>query len=126
MTKRIKVQIDKGKSYPMFETECTTAGLHRPYREYKFCSTRKWMFDFAWPMEMIALEIEGGAFYGPGHRSVGKFLRDIEKYNEAAVLGWRVLRCTTADVSSGSVFSLLKRVLLHDLDRACQQVERLH
>lgn len=99
------------KPYPMFETECMTRGLPLPQREYKFHPTRKWKFDFAFPEYMVALEIEGGAFRGHGHRSVGRFLRDIEKYNEAAVAGWCVLRCTTDDLSDGLIFSTLKRVL---------------
>ena len=60
---------------------------------------------------MIALEVEGGAFSGHGHRSVGKFLRDMEKYNEAVLAGWRLLRCTTDDIKSGTVFTLLGRAL---------------
>jgi hypothetical protein len=58
------------------------------------------------------MEVEGGAYSGHGHRSVGKFLRDMEKYNEAVIAGWRVLRCTPQDIESGAVFVLLKRAML--------------
>jgi hypothetical protein len=106
------VKITKGKPYPSFEAICEEWNLPRPEREHQFALPRKWAFDFAWLDYKIALEIEGGAFKGPGHRSVGKFLRDIEKYNEAAINNWRVLRCTTDDIKSGKVFALLARVLL--------------
>lgn len=82
-----------------------------PERELKFHPVRKWRFDFCWCSELVALEIEGGVFSGHGHRSIGKFLGDLEKYNEAALLGWTVLRCTTDDLKSGAAFALLKRAL---------------
>jgi very-short-patch-repair endonuclease len=87
------------------------SGLSEPKREFLFAPPRRWRFDFAWPDLLVALEIEGGAFSGHGHRSVGKFLRDMEKYREAAIRGWRVLRCTTDEVSSGIVFNLLQRAM---------------
>ena len=109
----------KTKPYPMFETLCIAHGLPQPEREVKFHKERKWKLDFSWvseypqrpPYYKVALEVEGGAFSGHGHRSVGKFLRDVEKYNEAALAGWTVLRCTTDDIKSGEVFALLKRAL---------------
>jgi hypothetical protein len=30
--------------------------LPRPEREYKFCATRKWRFDFAYPTKKIAVD----------------------------------------------------------------------
>jgi hypothetical protein len=101
----------KSKPYPAFEEICKANNLPLPAREFQFAPPRKWKFDFVWTTYLVALEIEGGAFYGKGHRSVGKFLRDMEKYNEAALDGWMVLRCTTKDIESGAVFALLKRAL---------------
>lgn len=43
---------------------------------------------------MIAVEIEGGVWTGGRHTSGSGFLGDMEKYNEAAAAGWRVLRFT--------------------------------
>ena len=69
-------------------------------REYVFHGERKWRFDFAWLQERVAVELEGGVFKsgGKGHRSIRNFLRDCEKYNAAAELGWRVLRYTAKDL----------------------------
>jgi very-short-patch-repair endonuclease len=62
--------------------------------EYRFYSPRRWKADFANPELKIIVEIEGGAFsYGRHVRGVG-FLNDIEKYNAATLLGWKVLRYT--------------------------------
>ena len=99
------------KPYPMFETLCAAHGLPVPVREFRFHDVRRWKFDFAWPDDYVALEIEGGAFRGHGHRSVGVFLKNIDKYNEAQLAGWVLLRCTTDDIKSGAVFELVKRAL---------------
>ena len=69
-----------------------TFKLPEPEQEYKFHPTRKWRFDFAWPEKMIAVEIEGGIWVGGGHNRPKAFLKDIEKYNNASLLGWRVFR----------------------------------
>ena len=67
-------------------------GLPAPEREYRFGPERRWRFDFAWPSLRIAVEIEGGVWIRGRHvRPVG-YLGDLEKYNRAVVLGWRVLR----------------------------------
>lgn len=60
--------------------------------EYKFHPTRRWRFDFAKPDEKIAVECEGGVWTGGRHTRGSGFVKDTEKYNQAAILGWRVLR----------------------------------
>jgi very-short-patch-repair endonuclease len=67
--------------------------------EYKFHPTRRWRFDIAIPELKIAVEYEG--VYGKGqsrHTSAGGYTGDCDKYNEAVVLGWRVLRFTAKNV----------------------------
>lgn len=56
-------------------------------RQYRFHPTRRWTFDFAFPSQRLAVEVEGHYHKThAGHRS------DCEKFNEAARAGWRVLR----------------------------------
>jgi len=77
--------------------------------EYTFAKAelgRSWRFDFAWPAERVAAEVDGGArlvrwqrnpFHGrPQPVAVGRHATraDYEKMNAAAFLGWRVLRFT--------------------------------
>jgi len=62
--------------------------------EHRFHPTRRWRFDFALPEYKIAIEIEGGIFsHGRHTRGVG-YIKDLEKYNEAVMLDWRILRYT--------------------------------
>ena len=62
--------------------------------EYKFHSTRKWRFDFAHPEKLIGAEIEGGSWIKGRHTRGMGYIKDMEKYNAAALMGWRVLRYT--------------------------------
>lgn len=82
-----------------------------PATEYVFHPTRKWRFDLCWPISMLALEIEGGVWSGGHHARPAGILRDIEKYNAATMLGWRVLRATTAMVEDGSALELVAAAL---------------
>lgn len=80
-------------------------------REYKFHPERRWRLDFAWPEQMLAVEIEGGTWGGGRHTTGAGFEKDCEKYAEALVLGWRVLRVTGTQVRKGQAVGWLKRVL---------------
>jgi len=73
---------------------CRGAGLPEPTPEYRFHASRGWMFDYAFVAERLAVEIEGGIWKkgGGAHSHPLNIERDIEKYNEAAILGWRILR----------------------------------
>ena len=79
--------------------------------ELPFCEGRKWRFDLAWPSLKIALEIEGGIYSGGRHVRPEGFLSDMEKYNEAAALGWRVFRTTPQLIQRGNAVTLLGRIL---------------
>ena len=68
-------------------------------QEYRFRGLndqRRWRFDFVvLPLYLqIAIEIEGGSYvYGRHNRPKG-FAADCEKYNQATLMGWKVLRYT--------------------------------
>lgn len=85
------------------------AGLPAPTREFRFHPTRLWRFDYAWPAALVALEVEGGVWTGGRHTSGAGFLRDMEKYNSAALLGWRVFRCTPRQLTAAP--GLLRQAL---------------
>jgi uncharacterized protein YecE (DUF72 family) len=87
------------------------AQLPAPVRELRFAPPRLWRFDFAWPDRQIAVEIEGGVFVRGGHSRGVDFTDDCEKYDIAALLGWRVYRFTVKQFESGWVFTFVRAVL---------------
>ncbi len=91
------------------DTLLLAAGLPLPVREYRFAPPRRWRFDFAWPDRGLALEIEGGVWTGGRHVRGRGYERDCEKYAEAALRGWRVLRVTPGMVRDGRAVALLAR-----------------
>lgn len=78
-----------------FETLWRQLGGEPLKSEYRFHPKRKWRFDFADPFQKIAIELEGGVWTGGRHTRPEGFTKDCEKYNAAALLGWRVFRFTT-------------------------------
>ena len=72
---------------------------------------RKWRFDFAWPALMLAVECEGGTFSGGRHTRGTGFEKDAEKYGEATARGWRVLRVTQRQITSGEALVLIERMM---------------
>lgn len=77
-------------------------------REFRFHDKRKWKFDFAWPKEKIACEVEGGVFNLGRHlRPIG-FINDCEKYNTAVTMGWSILRFTSNVINDGSCIETVK------------------
>lgn len=87
------------------------ASLPEPVQEWPFHPIRKWRFDFAWPEKLIACEVEGGTFRGGRHTRGAGYHKDLEKYNEATRLGWRVYRFDKLMVDDGTALNLLEEVL---------------
>jgi very-short-patch-repair endonuclease len=83
-----------------FALHCKAYKLN-PVREYRFHQVRKWRFDFCWPDLMLAVEIEGGIWKMGRHNTPSGMIADIEKYNHATILGFRLLRYTTEQVHLG-------------------------
>jgi hypothetical protein len=113
MATRAGVRVPR-RSGLTFDRLCTNLGLPTPVPEFRFHAARKWRFDWAWPGANegpLALEIEGGVFMQGRHSRGAGMVKDMEKYNEAAVMGWRVLRVTPKDLESAATFDLLRRAL---------------
>jgi len=86
-------------------------GLPKPVPEYRFHPTRKWRFDYAFVEYKIALEVEGGIWSGGRHTTPEGFYNDMEKYNKAACMGWRVLRVTPEAVNTLISVQLVKEAI---------------
>ena len=85
--------------------------LPAPVPELRFAPPRKWRFDYAWPEQKVALEVEGGVWTNGRHTRGAGFLADVAKYNRAAILGWRLLRCTPAGLHDLWTITQLKDAL---------------
>jgi hypothetical protein len=95
-----------------FGALCAAAGLPVPVAEFRFHPTRKWRFDFAWPDARVALEVEGSVpGVGGRHRSYDGWRADMAKYNAAATLGWRLVRCTPATRDSAETLEAVRAAL---------------
>lgn len=80
-------------------------------KEYRFHPVRQWRFDYALPMQKVALEVEGGVWTQGRHTRPQGFLGDIEKYNTATVMGWRVVRCVPDDLMTGKAIDMLHALI---------------
>ena len=86
-------------------------GLPKPVVEFLFHSERKWRFDFAWPQSRLAVEVEGGVWIQGRHTRGSGFVKDMEKYNAAAMLGWRILRFQPQDITKLATMAAIKLAL---------------
>ena len=90
-------------------------------QEYQFCEGRRWRADFAIPGRDLLIEVDGGnrmaKIINGRAVAVGRHTQDADlaKLNEAAILGWRILRFSPAMVSSGVALQVIERFI------KCQQ-----
>ena len=112
--------------------QLATLDLPPPEREYRWAARlvgegkglrgrlaaaglKDWRYDFAWPAQRLAVEVEGGAWVGGRHTRGAGFTADIAKYHAALSHGWTVYRCDARLVRTGEAARLV-RVLLDRLD----------
>jgi very-short-patch-repair endonuclease len=105
-SERVPKELSVGEE--TFAVQCGYYKL-RPEREYVFHPKRRWRFDFAFPDRKLAVEVEGGM--GGRHQRRAGFEGDAYKYNDAAKLGWFVLRYTTAMVTRGDAIDDVREML---------------
>lgn len=101
------------------EEWCRANGFLSPKRQLP----RKWRADFRiagneiWYPGVIArfskflIEVDGGAFVAGRHSRGTGVERDAEKQSAAAILGYRVLRVTPAQVNDGRALSWIRQAL---------------
>jgi hypothetical protein len=96
-------------------------------REYRFAPPRKWRADFlvrsTWTVRNshgaevqingnhLLIEVDGGAFIAGRHSRGTGVEKDAEKQSAAAILGYRVIRCTPAQVNDGRALSWIRQAL---------------
>ena len=78
-------------------------------REFRFHPERKWRADFAHVESRTLIEIEGGIYIEGGgrhNRSAG-FVADAEKYLQAFLAGWSVVRLTATQITAPNIERLI-------------------
>jgi very-short-patch-repair endonuclease len=96
----------------LLETHLREIGIRGFEREYRFYLPRDWRFDFAIPLRRVAIEIEGGIWTQGRHTRGEGFQRDLDKYNQATAMGWRIFRFSVEDVLTGKEIGFLREYLI--------------
>jgi very-short-patch-repair endonuclease len=89
---------------------CDLEAWPRPEAEVRFAPPRRWRFDLCWPTHKLAVEVQGGVFVRGRHSRGAAQVADMEKFNTAQMLGWRVLQVTPQQVTDGTLIGLLRQV----------------
>lgn len=102
--KKAGVKIPKSKPKAIAQMEMVFSHLKSRgiifVAEYQFAPPRKFRFDFCCHRYKIACEYEGIFSDKSRHTSFKGYSRDGEKYNLAAINGWKVLRYTAMNYTN--------------------------
>lgn len=89
-------------------------GLAAPIPEHRFHPVRKWRWDYAYPASKLAIEVDGGVWVGGKHGRGSGIVKDHEKRNAGAVLGWRLLLVQPKQLTDPETARLVYRALTPD------------
>jgi very-short-patch-repair endonuclease len=81
--------------------------------QHRFHPPRRWTFDFVIHQGgeyLFAVEVEGGQWIG-GHKRGAAADTDLEKFNQAELDGWMVLRFSTSMVDDGRALATIREAL---------------
>jgi very-short-patch-repair endonuclease len=88
--------------------------LPRPIMQHRFHPQRRWRFDFCFPEQLIAIEIDGGGFVRGAHNRAPQQAKDFEKQNAAVRMGWKVLRFNTVHMKDAEAVATEVAEMLTD------------
>ena len=61
--------------------------------------------------EKISLEVEGGTWVKGRHTRPKGYANDCEKYSEAAIADWMIIRATSGMIKNGKAIELVEKAL---------------
>ena len=79
-------------------------------KEFRFHPVRKWRADFAHLPSRTLIEIEGGIYVNGRHNRGAGFAADLEKYLEAGLSGWRLIRLGPNELTGETIARLVTLV----------------
>ena len=85
--------------------------LPEPIREYRILRDRMYRWDFCWPEQKVAVEIQGGRWVKSGHSSGTGIERDARKNNLAQLQGWLCMVFVDEHLRDGSALAWTKQAL---------------
>jgi hypothetical protein len=88
------------------EEWCFEHGFVTPVRKFP----RSWRADFLVAPKLL-VEVEGGSWAGGRHVRGAGFEADCEKYAAAAILGYRMIRATTAQVEDNRALEWIRAAI---------------
>jgi hypothetical protein len=94
-----------------FDRQCQLSGMPMPVMEYRFHPVRRWRFDYAWPAQKLAMEIQGAVFVQGRHTRGAGLRKEYEKLNAAAADGWRVLFILPEQIANGAAVQAVEAAL---------------
>ena len=104
----------KKKGQPKYDAFCLLLRQHlgaEVVAEHRFHPTRMWRFDYAIPEHRIAIEIDGGVWQIGRHNRPKGYIADLDKFNHAAALGWRVLKFTPQQKLTTKALRLIREAV---------------
>jgi very-short-patch-repair endonuclease len=85
--------------------------LPAPERQAKLIPGRRFVHDFCWPRQKLAVEVQGGTWTLGAHSSGAGIERDCEKAALALLAGYRTLAVTGGQVRSGQALTWIHALL---------------
>jgi len=95
---------------PIVSAICRAHGWLEPLAEQRLIPGRRFSCDLVWPDARLVVEVQGGVWLRRGGHTGGQAqIDDMEKFNELALLGFKVLQVTPQQVTDGELVRLLTR-----------------
>lgn len=98
---------EHGLFYALLKRE----GLPLPIPEYRFDASRRWRMDFCWREQRVGLEIDGAVWTRGRHTRGSGWMKDTEKLNRCAAMGYRMLRCTPQQLTDLALIATIRDTL---------------
>jgi len=104
------------KAHRLLCFQLRAAGLPDFETEYLFAREaigRDWRWDIAYVAQKLAIEVDGGIWVQGAHAHPTTIVRNMEKRNWGARLGWRLLTFSTDEAKDGRALAFIEGVLLN-------------
>jgi hypothetical protein len=87
------------------------------HSEFKFCSPRRFRFDFAHIPSKTAIEIQGAIWTSGRHSRGSGLIKEYEKMNLAAFLGWKIFYLSTKTIEDLEIYGAIAQTIRATIER---------